>query len=283
MKSRTTARGRARRDQLLDVALEAFAAKGYRGTSVGAIAERVGMSEPGLLHHFPTKVALLQATLEHHQTRSRVQAYAPGRRADAELPGAARAPRRRARGGLGVRAAAAGDRGREHRGETIRRTTGSSRATTRCGRPSNVNWRPTRARGCSRPTSTSQRSPACWSPCSTASSSSSCSAAGRWTSSRRCATARAVLRRAQLGDVELQRRRDVAGAAAREEVLQLEPVEGGDDRPRGQHRVDVLPDEPAPLVVRDPVREQLRACGRSARGTTRARGATAPGSRPRAR
>jgi len=77
MKSRTTARGRARRDQLLDVALEAFAAKGYRGTSVGAIAERVGMSEPGLLHHFPTKVALLQATLEHHQTRSRVQAYAP--------------------------------------------------------------------------------------------------------------------------------------------------------------------------------------------------------------
>jgi AcrR family transcriptional regulator len=77
MKSRTTARGRARRDQLLDVALEAFAAKGYRGTSVGAIAERVGMSEPGLLHHFPTKVALLQATLEHHQTRSRAQAYTP--------------------------------------------------------------------------------------------------------------------------------------------------------------------------------------------------------------
>ncbi len=77
MKSRTTARGRARRDQLLDVALDAFAAKGYRGTSVGAIAERVGMSEPGLLHHFPTKVALLQATLEHHQTRSRAQAYTP--------------------------------------------------------------------------------------------------------------------------------------------------------------------------------------------------------------
>ena len=77
MKSRTTARGRARRDQLLDVALEAFAAKGYRGTSVGAIAERVGMSEPGLLHHFPTKVALLQATLEHHQLKTRTAAYAP--------------------------------------------------------------------------------------------------------------------------------------------------------------------------------------------------------------
>ena len=73
MKSRTTARGRARRDQLLDVALEAFAATGYRGTSVAAIAERVGMSEPFL----EAKEALLQATLEHHQTRARAQAYAP--------------------------------------------------------------------------------------------------------------------------------------------------------------------------------------------------------------
>jgi AcrR family transcriptional regulator len=77
MAGRTTARGRARREQLLDVALEAFAAQGYRGTSVGAIAERVGLSEPGLLHHYPTKVALLQATLEHHQLKTRTAAYAP--------------------------------------------------------------------------------------------------------------------------------------------------------------------------------------------------------------
>ena len=66
MKSRTTARGRARRDQLLDVALELFAAKGYRGASLSEIAEKVGLSEAGLLHHFPTKVALLEATLEYH-------------------------------------------------------------------------------------------------------------------------------------------------------------------------------------------------------------------------
>ena len=77
MTGRTTARGRARRDQLLDVALEAFAAKGYRGTSVGAIAEQVGISEAGVLHHFPTKVALLQATLEYHQLRARTEAYSP--------------------------------------------------------------------------------------------------------------------------------------------------------------------------------------------------------------
>jgi AcrR family transcriptional regulator len=77
MNGRTTARGRARRDELLDVALEAFAAKGYRGASVAAIAEQVGISEPGLLHHFPSKVALLQATLEHHQQRALTQAYAP--------------------------------------------------------------------------------------------------------------------------------------------------------------------------------------------------------------
>ena len=67
--------------------------------------------------------------------------------------------------------------------------------------------------------------------------------------------ARRLLRRAQLSDVELQRRRDAA--AAGEQVLQLEAVERGDDHPRRRHRVDVGPQETAPLVVRDPVGEQL--------------------------
>jgi AcrR family transcriptional regulator len=66
-----------RREQLLDVALEAFAATGYRGTSLSEIAERAGLSEAGLLHHFPTKVALLEATLEYHQMRALTQAYEP--------------------------------------------------------------------------------------------------------------------------------------------------------------------------------------------------------------
>jgi len=35
------------------------------------------LSEAGLLRHFPTKVALLEATLEHHGRRALTQAYAP--------------------------------------------------------------------------------------------------------------------------------------------------------------------------------------------------------------
>jgi AcrR family transcriptional regulator len=41
-----------------------FVELGYRGTSLREVAARCGMSHPGLLHHFPTKVALLQAVLE---------------------------------------------------------------------------------------------------------------------------------------------------------------------------------------------------------------------------
>jgi AcrR family transcriptional regulator len=78
----TTARGRARREQLLDVGLDAFGAQGYRGTSLSAIAEAVGISEPGLLHHFPSKQALLLGVLERHEAlhreRMRAQVEAAG-------------------------------------------------------------------------------------------------------------------------------------------------------------------------------------------------------------
>lgn len=53
-----------RREQILDVAAEAFAASGYRGTSLAEVAARVGVSQPGLLHHFPTKDALILAVLQ---------------------------------------------------------------------------------------------------------------------------------------------------------------------------------------------------------------------------
>jgi len=60
-----TARGQARREALIDVALRAFAAHGYRGASIGAIAREAGISEAGLLHHFPSKRQLLFGVLEH--------------------------------------------------------------------------------------------------------------------------------------------------------------------------------------------------------------------------
>ncbi|QIS20490.1 TetR/AcrR family transcriptional regulator [Nocardia terpenica] len=58
-------RGDARKERILDVALKTFADNGFRGASIAEIAERCGLSQPGLLHHFPTKAALLAAVLAH--------------------------------------------------------------------------------------------------------------------------------------------------------------------------------------------------------------------------
>ena len=49
----------ATRDLALDVAARLFATTGYRGTSLADIAEAAGLSNAGLLHHFPNKKLLL--------------------------------------------------------------------------------------------------------------------------------------------------------------------------------------------------------------------------------
>ncbi|MEU2199382.1 TetR/AcrR family transcriptional regulator [Isoptericola sp. NPDC019482] len=59
------AKGRAKREEILQAAIVAFGEVGYHGASLREIAARVGISHPGLLHHFPTKAALLEAVLEH--------------------------------------------------------------------------------------------------------------------------------------------------------------------------------------------------------------------------
>ncbi|MBT2440264.1 TetR/AcrR family transcriptional regulator [Streptomyces sp. ISL-36] len=58
------ARSEERRADILRAALEVIAERGYRGASLGAVAERVGLTQQGLLHYFPTKEALLVAVLE---------------------------------------------------------------------------------------------------------------------------------------------------------------------------------------------------------------------------
>jgi AcrR family transcriptional regulator len=52
------------RARILSAAVEEFAASGYRGASVGAIARRAGISQSGLLHHFPSKELLLAAVID---------------------------------------------------------------------------------------------------------------------------------------------------------------------------------------------------------------------------
>jgi AcrR family transcriptional regulator len=58
------AKGRERRDAILAAANEVFAKRGFRGASLATIAKRVGMSEPGLLHHFASKEELLLELLK---------------------------------------------------------------------------------------------------------------------------------------------------------------------------------------------------------------------------
>ena len=56
--------GRARREAILDAASEKFREIGYYRTAMTQIAADVGLSEGGLLHHFPSKKHLLLAVAE---------------------------------------------------------------------------------------------------------------------------------------------------------------------------------------------------------------------------
>jgi len=54
----------ARREQLLDVALEVFARAGYHGASMNDVAEAAGVTKPVLYQHFESKRELYQALLD---------------------------------------------------------------------------------------------------------------------------------------------------------------------------------------------------------------------------
>ena len=53
----------SRRDQILDAAMQCFAAAGFRGTTTREIASRVGITEAALYRHFESKEALYQAII----------------------------------------------------------------------------------------------------------------------------------------------------------------------------------------------------------------------------
>lgn len=59
----------ARREQLLEVALEVFARAGYHGASMNDVAEAAGVTKPVLYQHFESKRELYQALLDEVGTR----------------------------------------------------------------------------------------------------------------------------------------------------------------------------------------------------------------------
>jgi AcrR family transcriptional regulator len=61
----------ARRSEILDAALHVFAERGYRGTSIDAVAERAGLTRQGVLHYYPSKKRLLVAVLGYREELSR--------------------------------------------------------------------------------------------------------------------------------------------------------------------------------------------------------------------
>ena len=67
---RPTARQRlaaARREHILETALNLFAARGFDATSTRQIAGEAGIAEGLIFHYFPTKASLLTAILEDRQ------------------------------------------------------------------------------------------------------------------------------------------------------------------------------------------------------------------------
>jgi AcrR family transcriptional regulator len=56
-----------RRREIISAAFEAFARGGFRGSSLQEICDAVGMSKPGLLHHFASKEELLEAVLKKRE------------------------------------------------------------------------------------------------------------------------------------------------------------------------------------------------------------------------
>jgi AcrR family transcriptional regulator len=64
------AKTRARRQEIVDAAVEVFSSSGFHKGSLRDVAERVGLSQAGLLHHFPSKEHLLQAVLARRDDQS---------------------------------------------------------------------------------------------------------------------------------------------------------------------------------------------------------------------
>jgi len=63
------AKGRLRRQQILDAAVDVFARSGYHAGSLRDIAKRVGMTSAGVMHHFASKEELFLEVIRERDSR----------------------------------------------------------------------------------------------------------------------------------------------------------------------------------------------------------------------
>ena len=78
------AKGLARREVLLDVALRLFSAGGWEAASLSAVADAAGVSREAVRHYFPSRSVLLQEVLADSEARFRA---AVGGGADKSMTG----------------------------------------------------------------------------------------------------------------------------------------------------------------------------------------------------
>lgn len=76
-RSGTYAKGVARRQEILDRAIEVFAERGANGTSLRAIAEAIGVSHAALLHYFASREQLLVEVFRAAEDKLRVDKPLP--------------------------------------------------------------------------------------------------------------------------------------------------------------------------------------------------------------
>ncbi len=57
-----------RRAEILRIAMETFAERGYQSASLAEIADRVGLTQAGVLHYFSSKASLLTGVLDLRDT-----------------------------------------------------------------------------------------------------------------------------------------------------------------------------------------------------------------------
>src|SRR5438105_12116112 len=67
----------ARRQEIVNAGLAVFSSSGFHGASLRDVAERAGLSQAGLLHHYPSKEHLLKAIFTWRDNQARRQLGEP--------------------------------------------------------------------------------------------------------------------------------------------------------------------------------------------------------------